>query len=98
MSTQGIVDKLNTLALIAGEEEGMFWQRPWRLRAGVMYGWRAHRQRLTAIATHPNEHMVATAGKGHVAGQDQDVVRCWNLADAAAGGNCCDSMTITLNC
>jgi len=51
----------------------------------VVYGWRAHRQRLTAIATHPNESMVATAGSGHVAGQDQDVVRCWNLADAAAG-------------
>ena len=63
----------------------MFWQRPWRLRAAVVYGWRAHRQRLTAIATHPNESMVATAGRGHVGGQDQDVVRCWNLADAAAG-------------
>ena len=52
----------------------------------MVYGWRAHRQRLTAIATHPNETMVATAGRGHVmGGQDQDVVRCWNLADAAAG-------------
>lgn len=51
----------------------------------MVYGWRAHRQRLTAIATHPNESMVATAGRGHVAGQDQEVVRCWNLADAAAG-------------
>ncbi|KAL0031838.1 hypothetical protein WJX79_010539 [Trebouxia sp. C0005] len=70
---------------LAGHEEGMFWQRPWRLRAAVVYGWRAHRQRLTAIATHPNESMVVTAGRGHVGGQDQDVVRCWNLADAAAG-------------
>ncbi|KAL0056421.1 hypothetical protein WJX82_011195 [Trebouxia sp. C0006] len=70
---------------LAGHEEGMFWQRPWRLRAAVVYGWHAHRQRLTAIATHPNESMVATAGKGHVGGQDQDVARCWNLADAAAG-------------
>lgn len=71
---------------LAGHEEGMFWQRPWRVRAAVVYGWRAHRQRLTAIATHPNETMVATAGRGHVmGGQDQDVVRCWNLADAAAG-------------
>ena len=51
----------------------------------MVYGWHAHRQRLTAIATHPNESMVATAGKGHVGGQDQDVARCWNLADAAAG-------------
>ncbi len=71
--------------MAAGHEEGMFWQRPWRLRAAVVYGWRAHRQRLTAIATHPNASMVATAGRGHVGGQDQDVVRCWNLADAAAG-------------
>ena len=70
---------------LAGDEEGSFWQRPWRLRAGVLYGWRAHRQRLTAIAAHPNELLVATAGRGHVAGQDQEVVRCWNLADAAAG-------------
>ena len=50
-----------------------------------MYGWRAHRQRLTAIAAHPNELLVATAGRGHVGGQDQEVVRCWNLADTAAG-------------
>ena len=69
----------------AGDEEGPFWQRPWRLRAAVLYGWRAHRQRLTAIAAHPNELLVATAGRGHVGGQDQEVVRCWNLADAAAG-------------
>lgn len=73
---------------MAGDEEGPFWQRPWRLRAGVMYGWRAHRQRLTAIAAHPNELLVATAGRGHVGGQDQEVVRCWNLADAAAGVTC----------
>ena len=51
----------------------------------MLYGWRAHRQRLTAIAAHPNELLVATAGRGHVGGQDQEVVRCWNLADAAAG-------------
>lgn len=51
----------------------------------MVHGWRAHRQRLTAIAAHPDELLVATAGRGHVAGQDQDVVRCWNLADAAAG-------------
>lgn len=83
----------------------MFWQRPWRLRAAVVYGWRAHRQRLTAIATHPNESMVATAGRGHVGGQDQDVVRCWNLADAAAGllslmsPTCAYSMLpVTLTC
>lgn len=50
-----------------------------------MHGWRGHRQRLTAIAAHPNELLVATAGRGHVGGQDQEVVRCWNLADAAAG-------------
>ena len=72
-------------ASLAGDEEGPFWQRPWRLRAAVIYGWRAHRQRLTAIAAHPNELLVATAGRGHVGGQDQEVVRCWNLADAAAG-------------
>ena len=69
----------------AGGEDGMFWQRPWRLRAAVVHGWRAHRQRLTAIATHPNEQAVATAGRGHVNGQDQEVVRCWSLAQAAAG-------------
>ena len=82
----------------------MFWQRPWRLRAAVVYGWRAHRQRLTAIATHPNESMVVTAGRGHVGGQDQDVVRCWNLADAAAGlpilsSTCAYSMLhVTMSC
>lgn len=70
---------------LPGDQEGPFWQRPWRLRAAVVHGWRAHRQRLTAIAAHPDELLVATAGRGHVGGQDQDVVRCWNLADTAAG-------------
>ena len=73
------------VCVAAGEGEGQFWQRPWRLRAAVVYGWRGHRQRLTALASHPNEQLVATAGRGHVGGQDQEVVRCWSLATAATG-------------
>ena len=70
---------------IAGGEGGTYWQRPWRLKAAVVYGWRAHRHRLSSLLAHPNELLVATAGRGNIAGQELDVVRCWNLAYAAAG-------------
>lgn len=68
-----------------GAEDGVYWQRPWRLKAAVVYGWRGHRQQLSRLTAHPNELLLATAGRGNVAGQELEVLRCWNLAYAAAG-------------
>ena len=82
----------------AGEEQGLYWQRPWRLKAEVVYGWRAHRQQLSRLTAHPSELLVATAGRGNVAGQELDVVRCWNLAYAAAGTQLFALQTVSSCC
>ena len=51
----------------------------------MVYGWRGHRQQLSRLTAHPDELLVATAGRGNVAGQELHVIRCWNLACASAG-------------
>lgn len=81
-----------------GAEEGMYWQRPWKLKAAVVHGWRGHRQQLTKLKAHPNELLIATAGRGNVAGQELEVLRCWNLAYAAAGDCSFDVLCLCLLC
>lgn len=57
----------------------------------MVYGWRGHRQQLSRLTAHPDELLVATAGRGNVAGQELHVVRCWNLAYASAGISSCQA-------
>ena len=59
----------------------------WRLAASPLASWRAHRDRLTAVATPPGDAgggALATAGKGVEAGAR--VVRVWDVAACGDGG------------
>lgn len=59
--------------------------RPWKLKAAVVHKWRAHRERMRAMAVSGDESTVVTAGRGLVNGRDAEVVRCWRLSDGAPG-------------
>ena len=61
------------------------WRRPWHLQASVIHGWRAHRDGMRALMADPEEQMLVTAGRGHVSGREAEVLRCWSIAEAAAG-------------
>ena len=65
--------------------EGGGGDRPWRLKASVVHSWRAHRERMRALAVTGSEGTVVTAGRGLVNGRDSEVVRCWRLSDGAPG-------------
>ncbi|KAG2487022.1 hypothetical protein HYH03_014392 [Edaphochlamys debaryana] len=58
----------------------------WRLQASVVHSWPAHRvDRIRAVAVHPYEHAVLTAGRGAVGGREgAPVVRVWGLSDCQA--------------
>ncbi|EFJ45702.1 hypothetical protein VOLCADRAFT_93838, partial [Volvox carteri f. nagariensis] len=56
----------------------------WSLQAAVVHSWPAHRDRIRALAAHPGECAVLTAGRGMVAGREGPVVRVWSLADCQA--------------
>ncbi|GIL63862.1 hypothetical protein Vafri_17726, partial [Volvox africanus] len=47
----------------------------WSLQAAVVHSWPAHRDRIRAVAVHPGECAVLTAGRGMVAGREGPVVR-----------------------
>lgn len=64
------------------------WRRPWRLQAAVVHGWQAHRERLRAIAADTEEQVLVSSGRGNVNGREAEVLRCWSIADAAAGRLC----------
>lgn len=63
-----------------------FWARPWRLKASVVHQWRAHRERLRGQLADEDQAVVITAGWAQLGGKDAEVLRCWSLADASAGG------------
>ena len=71
---------------------------PWAVQARPLHAWRAHRDRLRAVAVDDGEALVVTAGKaGPRRGGDSvtpagakqagcDTARVWALADGRAGG------------
>ncbi|KAK9824404.1 hypothetical protein WJX72_010051 [[Myrmecia] bisecta] len=63
----------------------LFWERPWRLKLTMVQRWRAHRERLQALAVDEASGLVVSAGRGHVGGREAEVLRCWQMADASAG-------------
>jgi hypothetical protein len=65
--------------------DGRYWGRPWRLRASVVHGWRAHREGARDLVAGAGEDLVASAGRATLAGREAEVVRCWCLADGSAG-------------
>ncbi|KAK9831842.1 hypothetical protein WJX81_000569 [Elliptochloris bilobata] len=56
-------------------------ERPWRLRAAAVHGWRAHREGMAALTALPGEGGFVTVG----AGRGADVLRVWDLASCSAG-------------
>ncbi|GIL93181.1 hypothetical protein Vretifemale_20578, partial [Volvox reticuliferus] len=56
----------------------------WSLQAAVVHSWPAHRDRIRAVAVHPGECAVLTAGRGMVGGREGPVVRVWSLSDCQA--------------
>ena len=54
----------------------------------MVHGWQAHRERLRAIAADAEEQVLVSSGRGNVNGREAEVLRCWSIADAAAGRLC----------
>ena len=54
----------------------------------MVHGWQAHRERLRAIAADADEQVLVSSGRGNVNGREAEVLRCWSIADAAAGRWC----------
>lgn len=54
----------------------------------MVHGWQAHRERLRAIAADTEEQVLVSSGRGNVNGREAEVLRCWSIADAAAGRLC----------
>ena len=71
--------------------EARFWARPWRLQAGVVHSWRAHREGMHACAAAPSEDFVVSAGRAASSGREADVLRVWDLATSTAGQSPFDS-------
>ena len=79
---QGLLARRVTAGCAA---DGVFWARPWRLRAAAVRRWRVHRDGLHGLLAHPNEQTVVTSGRGHPSNRDASVLRCWRVANAAPG-------------